>query len=56
MLPFNCCPRPLPPLALPVGKVRLAWHERTHAAPAQVWLRQVITDTAAALMPGPRIK
>jgi len=38
-----------PPLSLPIGRVRLVWHERNHASPAQAWLRQVITDSAAPL-------
>ena len=37
-----------PPLTLPVGTVRLVWHERTHASPAQAWLRQIIGEVARA--------
>jgi DNA-binding transcriptional LysR family regulator len=38
-----------PPIQLPVGHVRLVWHDRTHASPAHAWLRQVITEIASAL-------
>ena len=37
------------PLPLPIGHVRLVWHERTHASPAHAWLRQVITEVADGL-------
>jgi DNA-binding transcriptional LysR family regulator len=43
-----------PPLPLPVGQVRLVWHERTHASAAQAWLRRMISETAARALPGAR--
>ena len=39
-----------PPVPLPVGDISLVWHERTHAAPAQAWLRGVISETAKAAL------
>jgi DNA-binding transcriptional LysR family regulator len=39
-----------PPLPLPVGDISLVWHERTHASPAQAWLRGVIGEIAKAAL------
>lgn len=35
-----------PPLALPKGRLRLAWHARVHADPANAWLREIILGIA----------
>jgi DNA-binding transcriptional LysR family regulator len=43
-----------PPLPLPVGPVRLAWHERTDGSPAHAWLRALIADVAQGVCPSQR--
>lgn len=40
-----------PPCALPGFGVSMAWHPRSHADPAQVWLRGVLRDTLAGAEP-----
>jgi DNA-binding transcriptional LysR family regulator len=36
-----------PPLAIPGFTKTAAWHERTHADPAQRWLRELLFESCA---------
>jgi DNA-binding transcriptional LysR family regulator len=47
--PLQILPTPLP---LPVGTVRVVWHERTQASPALAWLRRVIGEVAGTALAG----
>lgn len=42
-----------PPVEIPPFRLTMMWHESKHADPANVWLRELIRETSAAVAPPP---